>query len=691
MPSAQCLFFPPFHLDLTTESLWYGSQRLPLRPKAWALLRYLVENSQRLITQAELLEAIWQREYVSDGLLRGSIRELRRVLQDEATAPRFIETVSGRGYRFIAPVTVPDAPPPLSAPEAAPPAPVAPQSSPMTVVPAEEYKLVTILCGALAEAPVLAARLGPERLYRLLQTVVGLAQEVLHHYAGTLTLATSEGFTAVFGAPMAQEDHARRAVSAALELRQRLHASPALHAPLTGGALALSMGLHSGLVVVGGLGQPSQRLATAVGAPLHVATQLQQLAAPGTILLSATTEALVHTEVHAEPCGTLTLDGPSSPMPVYMVQGLLRRHAGVSGRGSRAASPFVERERELALLHDCLAAVRTGQGQVVGLVGEPGMGKTRLVTEFCRRLAGQAVTVIVGQCLSYGQAIPYLPVRDILWQVCGLAEGDAAAVRMAAVQHRLHASGITAEADVALLLHLLDLPVAPECLARLSPEARQVRTFALLRHLVVHAAQPQPLVLVVENIHWIDPTSAAWLRSLVERLAGAAILLVGTCRLGAPLPWGAHAAVTQVALAPLRDPDSRAVVQAVLGAAVLPEARLQALLAQAGGNPFFLEELAWHAVAHGQSDTPGTVPETVQAVLAARLDRLPSASKRLLQVAAVIGMDVAFPLLQVLAEQSEEHLQQSLAHLQAAEFLYETCLLPEPAYTFKHVLTQEVA
>jgi predicted ATPase len=247
------------------------------------------------------------------------------------------------------------------------------------------------------------------------------------------------------------------------------------------------------------------------------------------------------------------------------------------------------------------------------------------------------VTVVVGQCLSYGQATPYLPVRALLRQVCRLAEGDAAAVHMAAVQQRLHASGMTAEEDVALLLELLDLPVAPECLARRSPEARQVRTFALLRHLVVHAAG------------------------------------------------------TQVAVPPLRGPDSRAVVQAVLGAVVLPEVRLRALLAQARGNPFFLEELAWHAVAHDQPDTPGTVPETVPAVLAARMDRLPPAAKRLLQVAVVIGMDVSFPLLQALAEQPEEQLQQSLAHLHAAEFLYETRLFPEPEYTFKHALTHEVA
>jgi hypothetical protein len=352
----------------------------------------------------------------------------------------------------------------------------------------------------------------------LLQTVVGWAQEVIQSYDGTLTLPTSEGFTVVFGAPVAQEDHARRAVLAAWELHQRLRQLPALRAQSPGGRLACCMGLHSGRVVVGRLGQASQHGDMAVGAPFHVATRLQQQAAPGTTLLSA------------------ALEGQPIPLPVYTVQGLRGRHAGVMGRGPRTGSPFVGRARELALLHDCLAAVRTGQGQVVGLVGEPDLGKTRLVTEFCRSLAGQEVTVVVGQCLSYGQATPYLPVRDILRQVCGFAEGDAAVVQTAAVQHQLHASGITAEEDVALLLHLLDLPVALECLERLSPEARQVRTFALLRHLVVHAAQPQPWYWWWRICTGSTPTSAAWLLSLVERLAGAAILLVGPVGRGCHCP-----------------------------------------------------------------------------------------------------------------------------------------------------------
>lgn len=296
-----------------------------------------------------------------------------------------------------------------------------------------------------------------------------------------------------------------------------------------------------------------------------------------------------------------------------------------------------------------------------------------------------------GQCLSYGQSIPYLPVRGLVRQVCGLVEGDPAATHPAAVQQRLHARSITAADDVALLLQLLDLPVAPEALAQRSPEGRQARTFALLRHLLLDAAQQRPLVLVVENLHWSDPTSAAWLGSLVERLAEAAVLLLCTYRLGYQPAWAVHATVTQVVVPPLGAEESRTVVQAVLGTVSLPEARLRALVAQAGGNPFFVEELAWHARDQDAPDTPGAVPETVHAVLAARMDRLASEAKHLLQVAAVVGPEVPVPLVQALAELSEAVLYRGLAQLQAAKFLDETRLLPDHAYAFTHALTHEVA
>jgi DNA-binding winged helix-turn-helix (wHTH) protein/tetratricopeptide (TPR) repeat protein len=690
MPSVPTLHFDPFRLEGPDHELWRGAQRCHLKAKAAAVLRYLVEHPGRLVHKSDLLAAIWPEVAVSEWVLTTCIREIRHVLGDDAMAPRYIATVHRQGYRFIAPVTVGATPsPPVPA---APPPPEVLPAAPTPALLAEEYKLVTVLCGAPGAAAALAARLGAEQWYRVLQQVLRLAQEVLQRYDGTLLPPTSAGFTAVFGAPVAQEDHARRAVLAALELRQRLHEAAARHTRLVGDGFAVSLGLHSGLVVVGCLGPDAPRIVTAVGEPFDVATRLQQRAAPGTILLSAATYALVHAEVRAAPGGTLARAGRPAPVPVYTLEGLAGRHAGVAGRGPRAESPFVGRTRELALLHDHLAAARAGQGQVVGVVGEPGLGKTRLLREFGRSLAGQPVTVYTGQCLPYGQALPYGPVRALLGQLCGLVEGEAAPVHAAAVQRRVRESGLPAEADSTLLCQLLDLPVAPACLERFSPQARQARTFALLRHLVLDAAQRQLLVVVVKNLHWSDATSAAWLTSLVECLADAAVLLLVTYRSGYQPPWGAQSVVTQLALPHLSPAESVTVVQAVLQTTPVPPALLQTILHKAAGNPFFLEELSWAV-----RETPrppaalGELPATIQAVLAARIDCLPPAEKQLLQTTAVIGPEVAVPLLLTIAELSEEDLQRGLAHLQAAEFLQETRLVPEPAYRFKHALTHEVA
>jgi class 3 adenylate cyclase len=552
-----------------------------------------------------------------------------------------------------------------------------------------EWKLVTVLCCALAAPPPEASR-EAEPHYHALHALAALAQEAVRRYGGTLQPVVDDHIIALFGAPRAQEDHARCAVLAALDLQQRLHQSPTPGLPALGAGLAVRMGVYSGLAVVGELVPAAHGQVTAVGTPTQGALRLQQQAAPGALLVSAATYHLVQEEVSGAPCGSLVLEG-APPQPVYTIQGLRQRRAGVPQRPPRSGSPFVGRQRELALLHDRLEAVRAGAGQVVSLVGPPGIGKTRLLTEFGRSLAPDQVIWYSGQCLAYGQAVPYLPVRDIVQQVCALTAGETRETHTAVVRRWLTVLGEVTEEDVALVCQLLDLPVAPEWLARLTPEARQARTFALLGHLLRHAAQRQALVLAVENVHWIDPTSAAWLAFLVERLTGMAVLLLVTARPGYQPPWGAHAAVTQLALPPLRAEESQAIVAAVPGTAQLPAAQCQQIVAHGAGNPFFVEELAWYAVEHSPATMPVPVPETVHAVLAARMDRLPAAVKALLQTAAVIGPEVPVPLVQALTELPAEVLQRGLAHLQAAELLYETRLVPERAFTFKHVLTQEVA
>jgi DNA-binding winged helix-turn-helix (wHTH) protein/tetratricopeptide (TPR) repeat protein len=698
--------FGEYSLDTQRYELSRAGVLIPLRPKVFQVLAYLLAQRDRVVLKQELLDFLWPAQYVGDAALNSYIMAVRQALGDNGQHQQVIRTVRGRGYRFVAPVeeqeSTPRAEPPQGRSLAAEEAPVREPTRLSTLHAADtscagapptdgEYKLVTVLCCGLAGASALVARLRPGVFYRRMQAVFGLVQEVLQDYEGMLIHQAGEGFTAVFGAPLAQEDHARRAVLAALTLHQRLHEHPTLYEQASEGIAAVCMGLHSGWVVLGSLGRDAQQRYTAVGGATELAMHLRHRAVPGTILLSAATYHLVHEDVQVEACGTLALDEGAAPVPVYVVRGLRERSAGVPGHRPRAWSPFVGRERELALLHERLAAVLAGQGQVVSLVGEPGMGKTRLLIEFLRRLPAGQATYYAGQCLSYGRAIPYHPVRAILRQVYGVAEGDDAEASVAAIRRRLQDMEVVAAEDIALLLQVLDLPVAPESLASLHPQARKARTFALLRQLIFHAAQRQPLVLAVENLHWSDATSEEWLASLVERLAGAALLLLVTYRPGYQPPWGAHSAATQLALPPLRPRDSWTVVQAILRSTQSPGALLQDIVAKAGGNPFFLEELAWHAVEPGRPPTPVAVPETLYAVLAARIDLLPFEAKHLVQTAAVLGNTVSVPLLRAIAGVPEEVLQRGLAHLQAVEFLYETRMLPELTYTFKHALTHEVA
>jgi class 3 adenylate cyclase/DNA-binding winged helix-turn-helix (wHTH) protein/tetratricopeptide (TPR) repeat protein len=719
--------FGDYTLDTQRYELHCARARVHLRPKVFQVLAYLLAHRDRVVPKAELLEHVWPGQFIGDATLNSCIMAVRKALRDGGRTPYFLHTVYGQGYRFVAPVEerahlAADATPLVALPIAGalhplaphgdegwdeggtptirptlhPPLPPLPAGAgalhetqpPLANTPGGEHKQVTVLCGALAEAPALAGRLGPEAMHHLMHTVLALAQEVLQRYEGMLTHVSGEGFLALFGAPLAQEDHARRAVLAACELRQRLRTLEM--GPGQPPGVAVCLGLHTGPVVVGPLAHDPQRPYTAVGDTLLRATQLQSLARPDILLVSAATYALVQDEVQGEACDTLALDGPSPPVPVYAMHGLRRRRAGVPRRGARPLSHFVGRTQELALLHKRLAQARDGQGQVIGIAGEPGMGKSRLLAEFAHSLDGQLVTYCEGHCLAYGQATPYLPVRDLLRQLWGLPDAPATAIT-ATVQQRLHEAGVASEAEALLLLQFLDVPVDLAPVAALSPEVRKARTFALLRHLVWHASQQQCLLLAVENLHWSDPTSEEWLASLVERLGDTPVVLLATYRPGYQPSWLGHAVATQMALPRLSPCESLVVLQSVPQAAQLPVALQQTIVAKAAGNPFFVEELTWAAVANGDPAATLPLPDTIEAVLAAPLDRLSPEAKRLVQLAAVIGPQVPVPLLQAIADLPEATLHRGLAHLQAAVFLYETRLFPAPEYTFKHTLTHEVA
>jgi class 3 adenylate cyclase/tetratricopeptide (TPR) repeat protein len=701
--------FGDYLLDPQRYELHCAGKPVPLRPKAFEVLAYLLAHRERIISKAELLEHLWPGQFIGDATLNSCIKEVRRAIGDRGAMPRLLRTVRGRGYRFVAPVEEQDqlrpkgvqpvAPSPAAHVAGAHLSPSTPATATFepALTPAdmsdvgEEYKTVTVLCFALAEAPVLAERLGPEAMHQVMREVVAQAQDVVGRYEGAIVHVTGEGFTALFGAPMAQEDHARRAVLTALELRQRLQEHHAIHAHTGGEALAARMGLHTGPAVVGHLPREPQRLYTATGPTIHLAFRFQQRAAPGTILISVATHRFVQAEVRAEEGDILEGDGRSPPTPAYTVQGLVERRGSVPGWGGRPLSSFVGRARELAILHARLAQAAQGQGQVVGIAGEPGMGKSRLLYEFAQGLRGRPVTYREAHCLAHGNATPYLVVRALLRQTCGLSEADGPEVIAAKVQRYLQEVGAARQDKAALLLALLDVSVDAAQLAALDPQARKARTFALLHQLMLHTGQRQPLVLAVENLHWIDATSEEWLAALVDRLAGAAVLLLTTYRPGYRPPWMDKSYATQLALPGLTPSESLVVVRSVSRMAPLPERLAQEIVARAAGNPFFLEELTRSAVEEGGGDAALAIPDTVQAVLGARIDRLPPAEKRLIQTIAVIGKDAPVPLLRAVAALSEEVLYRSLDRLQAAEFLSEAQPLPTPVYTFNHALIQEVA
>jgi predicted ATPase/DNA-binding winged helix-turn-helix (wHTH) protein/class 3 adenylate cyclase len=719
--------FGECELDTQRHMLRRAGQSIRVRRKVFQALTYLLAHHDRVVSKQELCAQIWPQQFISDAALESTIKGVRQAIGDSGRGQQLLQTVYGHGYRFIAAVGEHSDTPTgtedaailsvrdhLSAPfqDSHDTASISPMQGVVqdddarqtmhttaeerpalrdATAPAGEWKVVTMLACTLAEAPAKSAPEESEARYRRLCDLYSLAGDVMQGYGGTLQPVVGECILAVFGAPMAQEDHAQRAVLAALELQRRMRDVAIDGRTEAGVALGLRTGLHTGQIAVGGIGDSPARLAAVVGGSVTRAIAIQAWAAPGAILCDEATVHLLQEIVRVERVGPMRVAGESTPVTAYTVLGRRVQRRALAYRETRALTPFVGRRHELATLHALFAQAREGRGQVAGVVGEPGIGKSRLVYEFQRSLHGKPLTYLASSCFSHGAATPYLPMLALLRQNCGVTPEDSPGAVTAKVYTSLQEVGMAPEPWAPHLLPLFGLPIELELLATLSPQAIKARTVEALVQLALHGAQRRPLVLEVENLHWIDPTSEEVLGALVEQLVGARILLLLTYRPGYKPPWIEKSYASQLALARLVPRDSRRLVQAVLRTTPIPETVVQAILTRAEGNPLFLEELAHTAMEQGDSPRMVGVPTTLQAVLATRIDRLPLEAKRLLQMAAVIGKDVPVTLLQAIAGLPETALQRGLAYLQAGELLYETTRVANRALTFKHALIQEVA
>ena len=692
------LCFLDCELDSECCELRRAGRPVALRAKVFRLLAYLIEQRHRRVSKDELLEQIWPGRVIAEATLNSCVRTLRQAVGDDGQRQQVIQTVRGLGYRFVAEVQTRTGPvvntgsaeKPVT--DAGAPARVAELKAEASPVKAErptlgkEHKIVSVLCGGVVDAGPLSRRLDAETMDLVMEAVFARVGRVIERYGGTLSQHHGDGFMALFGAPRAYEDDTRRAVLAAVELLQ----TPATDANRSNVSPRLALGLHTGPVIVGALAHAPRQMYTARSLTTDTARRLQQRAAPGTLLVSADSRHRVAAEVHAEVHGSIDLDGGQT-ISAFRVYGIRQRVAGVPQRQRQVRSAFVGRRRELAILQARLEQTLAGRGQLVGVSGEPGIGKSRLVDELRRRLP-PSVTYLEGRCLPYGQNTPYLPLLDVLRSGYGVA---CAAMPDAAVVSRLadtlRQAGITDKNATTLLLRQLHAPLEPEPLADAELDQRRQKTFLYLRRLIEHQTRQQAAVLTLEDVHWIDATSDEWLTQLVARLPNLRLLVLLTYRPGYRPVWLTNSAVTQLALPPLLANDSERLLRSLPPAAEVTDDQIHAVADKAQGNPFFLEELCWAATRSTDQDDVFALPDTVQAVIAARIDRLNSDAKRLLQTAAVVGNEVSVTLLQHLVGLPEEVLESQLDQLQAHEFLYERQTAPETIYTFKHALTQEVA
>jgi predicted ATPase/class 3 adenylate cyclase len=568
---------------------------------------------------------------------------------------------------------------------------------------AGERKQVTVLFADLKGSTELIRDLDPEAAQKLLDPALQRMMDAVHRFEGTVNQVLGDGIMALFGAPIAHEDHALRACYAALAMQAELRRYAEAVRHTQGLEVQLRVGLNSGDVVVRTIGNDLHMDYSAVGQTTHLAARLEQLATPGTIRLPAATLRLVEGLVRVTTLGPMPVKGLAEPVEVFELLGATPVRRRLQATVARGLTRFVGRNQELAVLTQALAQASQGHGQIVALLGEAGVGKSRLVYEFVHSHATQGWRVLESASVSYGRATPYFPVIDLLKRYAHLDDADDVRTIRAKVTGQVLILDETLQDTLPALLALLDALPDDSPFCQLDPAQRRQRTLTALKRVLLRESQLQPLLLVFEDLHWIDTETQILLDSLVESLPTAQLLLLVNYRPEYQHGWGSKTYYTQLRLDPLPPVSAAEILQALLGDDPSLAPLTPLLIARTAGNPFFLEEsvrtLTETGVLVGETGAYRLaqplpiiqVPATVQAVLAARIDRLPSEAKRLLQTAAVIGTEVSYPLLTAIADLPDADLRRHLAHLQAAEFLYETRLFPELEHTFKHALTHEVA
>lgn len=566
-----------------------------------------------------------------------------------------------------------------------------------------ERKHVTVLFADLVGSMDLAETLDPEDWRRLMERYFQILCDGVHRFEGTVDKFTGDGIMALFGAPIAHEDHARRACFAALQLREELARYSDDLARERGLSFAVRIGLNSGEVVVGTIAEDLRVEYTAIGNPVGLAKRVETLAEPGQVCLTDQTASLVRGYVDLRALGTFAVKGVSRPVALWELEGRGSARTPLEVAAGRGFSPFVGRDSEMAALEAALDRARQGEGAVVGVMAEPGVGKSRLAHEFSERCRARGLTVWKANALAHARAVPFLMALELIRNIFGIEDGDDDANARRKVVDRMLDLDPSFESDLPLILELLGVPDPSRPAERMDPEARQRQLFASGTRLLRAESERAPCVMLVEDLHWLDGASEALLDHYIEGAAGIRMLVLANYRPEYRAGWLAFDHCCEIALAPLEPEATGQLLRELLGGDPSLDGLDGVILERTSGNPFFIEEVVRSLVeagvlagGHGAYRLARTldevrIPDTVRAVLEARIDRLEPAAKDLLQLASVIGNVTSERLLRKVATAPDAEFESSLDALVGGRFLDRTSGSPQVEYTFRHPLTEEVA
>ena len=565
-----------------------------------------------------------------------------------------------------------------------------------------ERKLVTVLFADVADYTSMAEKLDPEQVHQIMDGCFKILMDVIHRYEGTINQFTGDGVMALFGAPVAHEDHAQRACHAALAIQNALKTFAEGLKKNQRVNFKMRIGLNSGPVVVGSIGDDLRMDYTAVGDTTNLAARMETLAKPGSVMVSEKVHRLTRDFFQFEPIGEVRVKGRQEALEAYELLKTTGVETRIEAAVAKGLTKFVGRRREIETLKEAFGNAQSKSGQVLGIVGEAGVGKSRLLLKFRETLTETECSYLEGRCLHYGGSMAYLPILDIMRSYFELKGDDSEDTIKKKLGDKLLKLDERLVSALLPLYELFSLSINDPHYVQITPQQRKQRVFEAIRDVLVLESEKQPVVLAVEDLHWIDKTSQEFLNYLVELLPNTSILLLLLYRPEYTHQWGSRSYYNKIGLDQLSAQTSAELVQSILEGGEISHSLKELILSRTGGNPLFMEEFTHSLLENGSierkdnqyllSGKPSdiNIPDTIHGIIAARIDRIEEDLKAVMQVASVIGRDFAYRILQSITG-TREGLKSHLLNLQGLELIYEKSLFPELEYIFKHAITQEVA